>query len=213
MADLIDAWRALFARLTPAKDVTDVGRSLITDWGQAHRKYHNVDHLRDVLANVDELADNAADADLVRLAAWYHDAVYNGRHDDEEKSARRAESELSALGLESTSVCEVVRLIRLTASHNPGDGDRNGETLCDSDLAILGMNPERYDAYTKAIRSEYAHVTDPEFRRGRAAVLEALLAGPKLFRTPIGEQRWEAAARINLATELRELTSEMEGSA
>ncbi|MGA7133395.1 MAG: hypothetical protein WBZ15_13825 [Mycobacterium sp.] len=75
MADLIDAWRALFARLTPAKDVTDVGRSLITDWGQAHRKYHNVDHLRDVLANVDELADNAADADLVRLAAWYHDAV------------------------------------------------------------------------------------------------------------------------------------------
>ncbi|BBX46281.1 hypothetical protein GCM10009641_48670 [Mycobacterium cookii] len=208
MADLIDAWRALFARLTPATDVTDVGQSLISDWSQPHRKYHNVHHLRDVLANVDELAENAADADLVRLAAWYHDAVYNGRHDDEEESARRAESELSALGLESTSVCEVVRLIRLTAGHNPGDGDRNGETLCDSDLAILGATPERYRAYTKAVRSEYAHVTDVEFRRGRAAILEALLAAPTLFRTPLGELRWEVAARSNLASELRSLRSE-----
>ena len=36
----------------------------------------------------------------MRLAAWYHDSVYAGLPDDEERSARRAEEDLSGLGLE-----------------------------------------------------------------------------------------------------------------
>lgn len=210
--DLIHAWRGLLARFTSSKKVTDVGQSLLADWGQPHRRHHNIDHLGDVLAYIDELADNATDPDLVRLAGWYHDAVYDCRHDDEENSARRAERELRALGLESASVCEVARLVRLTAGHNPVDGDRNGETLCDSDLAILGRNPDRYDAYTEAVRAEYAQLTDDEFLQGRGRVLRTLLAAPTLFRTPLGQQRWEAPARANLARELRNIMAEVRRS-
>jgi len=210
--DLIHAWCLLLERFSSSVEVADVGRSLLADWGQPHRRHHNIDHLREVLAHIDELADNATDPDLVRLAGWYHDAVYDCRHDDEENSARRAENDLSALGLNSAYVREVARLVRLTADHNPSDADRNGETLCDSDLAILGENPDRYNQYTQAVRAEYAHLTNEDFLRGRSHVLQALLAAPRLFRTPDGYQRWEAAARTNLAAELRNITFEMRRS-
>jgi predicted metal-dependent HD superfamily phosphohydrolase len=37
-------------------------------------------------------------------------------------------------------------------------------------------------------------------------MIEALLAEPQLFRTPMARQRWEAAARTNLREELVTLT-------
>jgi predicted metal-dependent HD superfamily phosphohydrolase len=160
-----------------------------------------------VLRGVDELADHATDLTAVRLAAWYHDAVYNGRPDDEENSAARAETELAGLGLDPAVVAEVARLVRLTASHRPEPGDGNGETLCDADLAILAAPAERYLRYTAAIRAEYVHVPEDKFRAGRAQLLRALLAAPSLFRTSQGRRQWETAARANIANELQTLTT------
>jgi len=55
------------------------------------------------------------------------------------------------------------------------------------------------------VRQEYSHVPEPMFRSGRATVLKALEAMPRLYRTPAGRERWEGAARANLARELAEL--------
>lgn len=206
-ADEIDQLRRGWCELlTPhsvaAADIVATGEAVIASWSAPSRRYHDLDHLRDVLAGVDLLATHATDATAVRLAAWYHDAIYRGRPDDEEASAARAESELTDLGADPALIAEVGRLVRLTASHNPDPGDRNGETLCDADLAILASSPDRYAHYAAAVRAEYAHVPDDQFRAGRALVLRALLDGPSLFRTPRGRSEWEAQARANLSGEL-----------
>ena len=74
----------------------------------------------------------------VLLAAWFHDAVYDGQADDEERSARLAESGRSA----ADPLCdEVARLVRLTASHRPADDDHAGQLLCDADLGDPGRGP------------------------------------------------------------------------
>ncbi|WP_307856894.1 HD domain-containing protein [Mycolicibacter acidiphilus] len=159
-----------------------------------------------MLSRVDELAEHAVDADAVRLAAWYHDVVYRGRPDDEENSARRAETDLNALGVPPGLIHEVGRLVRLTTSHDPAAGDRNGEVLSDADLAILAATPERYATYAAAVRAEYAHVPDEDFRAGRANVLRALLDGPSIYRTPHACTHWEASARANLGGELDDLS-------
>jgi predicted metal-dependent HD superfamily phosphohydrolase len=57
-----------------------------------------------------------------------------------------------------------------------------------------------------AIRRENAHVPAEEFRAARARVVKSLLAGAALYRTPLGRQRWERAARANLTAELAALT-------
>jgi predicted metal-dependent HD superfamily phosphohydrolase len=199
-------WDGLLSRLGP-QDPTATGRALIARWAEPHRRYHDLAHLTTVLDNVHDLAGHARDLDAVRLAVWYHDAVYAGAPDDEENSARLAEADLSALGLPPALVTEVARLVRLTATHDPAPGDDNGETLCDADLAILAAGSETYARYAAAVRAEYAHVPDADFRAGRADVLRRLLEGPALFRTPAGHERWEAAARANIEAELRTLTA------
>jgi predicted metal-dependent HD superfamily phosphohydrolase len=203
--DLIRTWDDLIGRHTadPAAEAT--GRALVASWAEPHRRYHTLSHLRDVLTHVEELADDAANPDAVRLAAWYHDCVYQGQPDDEERSAQRAEAELAALGIAPSLVAEVARLVRLTIGHKPEDGDRNGVVLCDADLAVLGIEPDRYRANSAAIRTEHSHVPDGDFRARRARVVRALLSGPAVYHSPAARSRWESRARANLTDELRTL--------
>lgn len=200
----LSAWTALTG---DGQASVDCWASLISRWSEPHRRYHGIAHLTAVLLFVEEYAEHAADPDAVRLAAWYHDAIYDPRaSDNEERSAILAESELSELGFPADRVREVARLIRLTTSHDPDEGDRNGELLNDADLMVLASPPEAYVAYLNAIRQEYAHVSDDDFRAGRAAVLDALQAAPRLYRLEALVPA-EAAARRNLSAELSLLRS------
>jgi predicted metal-dependent HD superfamily phosphohydrolase len=184
---------------TDAGLAAPIGRNLLERWAEPHRRYHNTAHLAALLSIVDEQIGAAA----VKLAAWYHDAIYDPtRSDNEELSAELAREQLGQLGVESA---EVVRLVLLTKSHVPRDDDVNGKLLCDADLAILASTVDGYRRYAASIRDEYAHVPDDAFAPGRAAVLEHLLALPVLFHTPQLRDRWEAAARANVEAELRSL--------
>jgi predicted metal-dependent HD superfamily phosphohydrolase len=165
----------------------------------AGRGYHDLRHLTEVLQHVDELMDGDDPArEAVLLAAWFHDAVYDGGGDDEERSARLAEETLGPGHLAR----EVARLVRVTAQHHPVEDDVAGQVLCDADLAILAAPPDRYASYVEGVRAEYAHVPDADFAAGRAAVLQDLLDKPSLFHTPAARDRWEAAARANIEREL-----------
>ncbi|MFD3516091.1 hypothetical protein [Streptomyces sp. NPDC058657] len=215
-AALLRQWKTTIDALRPAGEGAAAGgaadpapyaRNLLARWSEPQRHYHTTAHLAAVLGHLDALADHAADPDAVRLAAWFHDAVYLPERDtNEDRSARLAERALPELGISAQVTAEVARLVRLTVTHDPDPEDTNGEALCDADLAILAAPPEAYAAYAAAVRSEYAFVPDPDFRTGRAAVLAQLLALPRLFRTPYGTRNWAEAARHNLSTELKLLT-------
>jgi predicted metal-dependent HD superfamily phosphohydrolase len=180
---------------------------LISRWSEPHRRYHTIDHLVAVLDHVDILAAHAADPDAVRIAAWFHDAVYRpDRTENEERSARLAERALPEAGLSAARTAEIARLVRLTTTHDAADDDADGAVLCDADLAVLALPPGAYLAYAAAVREEYGFVPDEDFRAGRASVLRQLLALPLLFRTPYGREKWEGPARRNLTAELERLT-------
>ncbi|MEO3796296.1 metal-dependent phosphohydrolase [Nonomuraea sp. B10E15] len=204
---MIDDWTAL-AGGSPASLAT--GAELVARWSEPHRRYHTLGHLAAVLAAAGRLAGDADDPAAVLLAAWFHDAVYDGRPGwDEERSAQLAQSRLPRCGVPAGRVAEVARLVRLTAAHAPADGDRDGAVLCDADLAVLG-GPD-YAGYAAAVREEYAHVPDDLFAKGRSEVLRRLLAGPSLYRTARAREWWEEAARANLAAELAALAAAQAG--
>ena len=209
--DLEQDWAAAVrgAGATAAAPVVALaGDDLVRRWKAPERRYHDVEHLAEVLDGVDALAPFARDVAAVRLAAWFHDAVYEGSPgDDEQSSADLAEQVLTELGVPAHRVGEVRRLVLLTARHDPAAGDDDGAVLCDADLAILASEPQRYGRYVRGVRDEYSHVPEELFRAGRAAVLRALDAAPQLYRTAAARERWEAAARANLATELTALGS------
>ena len=171
-------------------------------WSKPHRRYHDLAHLAAVLGVVGELDATATDPAAVRLAAWYHDVVYEPTQlDNERVSAERARAGLRGL-VPDERLAEVERLVLLTAGHDPDPDDANGAVLCDADLAVLAGPPESYAAYASAVREEYGHLSDEEFTRGRIAVLESLLALPALYRTPEAARQWTTPARANLTAEL-----------
>ena len=196
IADPLERW--------PLADRHDVRDALAAAYAEPSRGYHDTVHLTEVLDRIDELASDgpAFDTTVAALAAWFHDAVYDGERDAEERSAVWAEQELAG----TAYVAEVARLVRLTETHDPDPDDVTGQVLCDADLAILAAPRERYDAYVAGVRRDYAHLADADVASGRVAVLRDLAGRERLFHTAYGREHWEPAARANLERELGWLT-------
>jgi predicted metal-dependent HD superfamily phosphohydrolase len=194
---LLERWNATLP------EHEELGFELLERWGEEHRKYHSRTHLLAVLEALDLLTEPALPARSVTLAAWFHDAVYEGiAGQDEEQSAKLAEDRLAIAGLPASVIDEVARLVRLTSTHSPGPGDHAGALLCDADLSILGAEPAAYGRYLTAVREDYAHVSDADFAAGRAAVVRQLLALDPLFHSERAKGLWLDAARRNLEAEL-----------
>jgi len=204
--DLPTAWP-----LTDAASI-DLRDELLTAYADPARGYHDGRHLAEVLARLDELNGAGATFDRasVLLAAWFHDGVYDGERDAEERSAVWAERALPGLVADEV-VTEVARLVRLTETHRPEPEDTGGCALSDADLAILAADQDRYEEYAATVRVEYPHVPDDLFVIGRAAVLEDLLAKPCLFHTAYARERWEEPARANVSAELARLAAAQPG--
>jgi predicted metal-dependent HD superfamily phosphohydrolase len=204
---LLAEWAELLRRCQggaeEAPDPAAYGTDLLKRWAEPHRRYHTVDHLIAVLTRATELTVYTHDPDSVALAVWFHDSVYEpDRSENEERSARLAERALTEAGVDAERTAEVARLVRLTVHHDPAEGDRDGEVLCDADLGVLAGSPTEYAEYAAAVREEYGFVPDEDFRAGRAELLRYLLALPRLFRTAHGRELWEPVARRNVGTEL-----------
>ena len=195
-------WRDLFGG-----GADEAQRELIDAYSSSGRHYHNVDHIAALLALSAEHAASLTDRPAVDLAIFYHDAVYvPTRSDNEAKSAALAYERLGALGLPAVQVECVARYIEATkhAGAEP-TGESDLDHLLDFDLSILAAEPAPYETYAAAIRREYSIYPDLLYRPGRAKVLRAFLAMPRLYRVPALAARWEAAARANLERELAQL--------
>lgn len=172
---------------------------------EPHRRYHDLEHLDEVLRAVETLSDLADDVSLVSLAACFHDAVYDPRSTTNElDSARLAIDELTRLGVAPRQVAAVAELVRATTTHELSQ-DTNVAVLNDADLWILGSPPDRYHRYVADVRAEYAHVDDDAWRAGRTAVLDEFLARSRIYATDRFHTSLDASARQNLADERRSL--------
>ena len=175
---------------------------LVAAYTAPGRHYHDLRHIEDclgALAGVDNLT--SAEREILTEAIWWHDVVYDAtRPDNEELSARLAEAHIRP-DLRQ----EVGRLIRLTKSHQVASEDRLGAILISIDLSILGAEPARYDAYAAAIRREFAHVPDREYRAGRCRVLSQFAARAVIYPDAGFAAIYDRRARENLARELASL--------
>lgn len=196
-------WRetwALLGRPAPGDRLPD----LVRRYGEPHRHYHTLEHVLDCLGRSADCRELQARPGLVDLALWYHDAVYDPHRRDNE--ARSAELAAAALATElPASDATAVRELILDTRHDRAPGSADGAVVADLDLAILGATPARFDAYTQAIRREYAFVPSPLYRRRRAKLLRGFLERPWIYATESFRERYEAQARANLARELEAL--------
>jgi predicted metal-dependent HD superfamily phosphohydrolase len=204
------------ARRAPGDDVvTRVGADLLARWQEAGRHYHSATHLVEMFGALEEL-EEAGEIDdrqcsVARLAAWFHDAVYDPAATagaNEADSALLARDTLRLLSFGNRDIDDIDRLIRLTAKHDTDATEPLDAAFHDADLWILSATGQRFDAYCNQVREEYAHVPEHAYRHGRAAILGPLAHRDRIYRTEHALKGWETPARINLGRELTRLRTD-----
>ena len=60
----------------PLEQIETVGEGLVASWSSPDRFHHAIKHRVDVLASIDQLAEETHDPDVVRIAGWYHGAEF-----------------------------------------------------------------------------------------------------------------------------------------
>lgn len=186
-------WHALWRRLG-AQTVPDI-EPVLARLDEPHRHYHTRAHVRHCLTVYDR---GPVRDDVVELALWMHDAVYDPHaSDNEERSAKWCVELGHSAGIPATIVERAQRCILATRHRHLPTVDDERLTVA-IDLAILGETQERFRAYDRQIRREYAWVPMATYRRERARVLRGFLERPAIFPHPWFARRLERQARINL---------------
>lgn len=184
---------------------------LIGLWNAPGRTAHNFRHLIHVLTLLDELAAGAHDADILRVAVWYHGACITRDSSDSSDSVDPAQtsaicdemtrSHLTALGTPVPVIDRVVELLGYIGDHSAPADDTDAQVLVDADLGRLALSPQEFAKYREGLRDEYSSMDDACYYKARRRSVKSLLARDTIFFTEQGSA-WEDAARSNLELEL-----------
>ncbi len=208
-ADLVMRWRADCAALGASEAAAERWRGTVERaHSEPHRRYHTLEHLREVFDALDDVRDKLSDQSKAAMAGWFHDVIYDtARGDNERESARLARQALVELNADPAFAAQVGRLIEATADHASPVANLDDALFLDADMAILGAPPERYDRYAHDIRTEYGQYDDATYAFGRGDFLQRQLARTRLYHTDFFESRCAERARENMARELERLNS------
>ncbi|MGJ8638625.1 MAG: HD domain-containing protein [Opitutaceae bacterium] len=205
MSDLkqanVERWMAICKRLGVGSEYAlQLWDLLLSAYAEPSRHYHNLEHVDHMLGWLDRSGDRT---DELEIAIWFHDVIYDPMAtDNEAQSAALFESRMGEY-LPEAFTESVIRLILATDIRRARGTQADEQLMVDIDLSILSAEPEIYQAYTEAVRREYAMVPDAKFKAGRREVLQQILSCP-IYRTDLFLDR-EPLARRNLEIELARL--------
>jgi len=175
----------------------------IVDNHTCHKRfYHTLEHLHNLLPQLQQVKSEIRDWNSVLFALYYHDIIYNAtKSNNEAKSADFALEEMLKLNVDNQTVVNCKAIILATKKHERSHlEDINYFT--DADLSILGADWKTYENYTQNVRKEYAMYPKVFYSMGRKKVLKHFLDMTIIFKTNYFSHRYEQQARINLNREL-----------
>lgn len=178
---------------------------IFTKYSEPKRQYHTTDHLEAMLIDLKQIKDKIIDWDTTLFAVFYHDSIYKASSSTNEgDSAKLAMKRLSEISYPSEKAAKCANMILATKSHELSE-DVDTNYLVDTDLAILGKNPEDYQRYTEQIREEYTIYPDFMYTSGRKKALQHFLQMETIYKTEYFQKKYEQQARVNISNELEEL--------
>jgi len=213
VADMRQRWTKLLDELgvDPA-DYQEVFEMLVALYNGPDRFYHDLSHIQDLLNIVAGFKDHIQDYTAMRLAIWFHDAIYDASaKDNEAKSAGLAKRTLARLGLPSDLVLRVQELILATDGHHAVPHDLDAQILLDADLSPLGASLEAFTQDGLDLLREAPWLSEAEYPAARRKVLESFLERDRLYQTEWFHDRFEAQAKGNMVREIKRLKALEDG--
>ena len=153
-------------------------------WHEPHRYYHNINHLAtmmtDIETNVFFKELSKYEKHSLMLAAFFHDAVYNPKKDDnEEQSVKLFTKYFGGADLKMfDTVCGLI----MVTKYRKRPVTKLKRILWDADNAGFKKGYEHLFKTEKLIQKEYAYLPKEKFREGKIKFLETNLGlfGPSV---------------------------------
>lgn len=202
-------WTNLWSSIGAKGDPTPPYLDLRGRYTEPHRKYHTWKHIADGLSEFEAVAHLAESPDAIRLAYYFHDAIYDTKVPDSQNVDQSAELAVAVMEQAQLPVALVRKVsdLVIVTKHNMAPVGTDAQLMVDIDFSILGKPADEFDAYERGIRFEYTWVDESTFRTTRAGILERFLQRPRLFNTPHFFDRYEIQARSNLQRSIVSLTT------
>lgn len=149
---------------------------ILDTWNEPHRTYHNLNHLNDLISQINEDFGNGIinqnEREKLTLVALFHDIVYHpNRTDNEEKSAEffyRFCTEKYNVDL-----VEVKQMILDTKTQTPCTP--LSQRFIDYDMNICERDFDQMLSWEKMIREEYSMYANDEYKISRIKFLESVI--------------------------------------
>ena len=148
--------------------------TLLSMWNESHRHYHNLNHLNDVIDQINESKSKYSDKEYEKLmlTALFHDCVYDPmKSDNEEKSA---DFFMECCSDKSNSdILDVKQIILDTKTHN--STTPLSESFNKFDMSIVERDFSELLEWENGIHEEFSVYPKEQYKEGRIKFLESLL--------------------------------------
>ncbi len=146
--------------------------TLLSMWNESHRYYHNLDHLNDLIQQINEDKTNLSQKEYEKLLiiSLFHDCVYDPMADDNEWKSAQFFMEC-AVDKSNHDIIEIRQAIIDTKNHKPST--EISEKFINYDMNIVERDFNQLLKWEESIYSEYSHLED--YKENRIGLLESLM--------------------------------------
>jgi predicted metal-dependent HD superfamily phosphohydrolase len=147
--------------------------TILAMWNESHRHYHNLNHLNDLIEQINENKSNYSQREYEKmtLAALFHDCVYDPMSSDNEEKSAQFFMEC-VIDKSNTDLLEVKQMILDTKTHQATTN--LSEKFNQLDMNIVERDFNQLLEWETGIYNEYKAFGE-KYKEGRLKFLESLL--------------------------------------
>ena len=147
---------------------------LLSMWNESHRHYHNLNHLNDLIEQINESKSKYSEKEYEKLmlTALFHDCVYDPMSSTNEEDSANFLMEC-VVDKSNSDVLEVKQMILDTKTHQ--STTNLSEKFNHYDMSIVEKDFDQLLEWENGISEEFSVYTKDEYKVGRLKFLESLL--------------------------------------
>lgn len=149
-------------------------KTILSMWNESHRSYHNLNHLNDLISQINENKSKYSEKeyDKLILTALFHDVVYDPTSQTNEEDSANFLIEC-VVDKTNSDILDIKQMILDTKTHN--STTNLSESFNNYDMNIVERDFDQLLEWENGISEEFSVYSKEEYKLGRLKFLESLL--------------------------------------
>ena len=148
--------------------------TLLSMWNESHRHYHNLNHLNDLIEQINENKGKLSEKEYEKLmiTALFHDCVYEPTSLTNEEDSAKFLMEC-VVDKSNLDILDVKQMILDTKTHN--STINLSESFNKFDMSIVERDFDQLLEWEKGISEEFSVYPKDQYKMGRIKFLESVM--------------------------------------